>query len=184
MPHAMPFQRWFPETSANFHISVIAVAHSTTDDTWIAQVGSDSALVGSACACRADAASGIASAQPAASTAAAVTADAVACVPCGLPAVLHTLAVSSAMLGRQADATRLAAQACAMLLLLPAACMRHWSASGRAGAASAARRGQDDIVVCTGSTWTALANPVGARSVWTRLGVRQLECSVKAAARR
>lgn len=33
MPQAMPFQRWLPDTSAYFHIRLMAVAHSATDET-------------------------------------------------------------------------------------------------------------------------------------------------------
>ncbi len=58
-----------PVTSAYFHISPIAVTHSTTLLTWMAQVGRDSALVGSSA--MASAGSAWAAKQSSAATAAA-----------------------------------------------------------------------------------------------------------------
>jgi len=47
-PQARPFHLGLPETSAYCHKRLMAVAHSITHDTWMAHVGKESALLGSA----------------------------------------------------------------------------------------------------------------------------------------
>jgi hypothetical protein len=49
MPHVSPFHLGLPHTSAYCHTSPIATSHSTSDDTWMAHVGMDSAFAGSSC---------------------------------------------------------------------------------------------------------------------------------------